>query len=116
MDVTSLYLNIPHNEVIVSLANILKLPDHVENFIDEIKSCIYLILKHNTVTFIEQNYIQVSGTAMGTKTAPKYANIFMAAMEKCLFATSNKLSMCYFEFLNDIIMVWISGQEFSNEF
>ena len=67
VDVTSLYTNIPLNEGINSVAKILKLSGHDEYFIDEIKSCIYFILKNNIFTFNEQNLIQVSGTAMGTK-------------------------------------------------
>ena len=51
MDVTSLYTNIPHNEGINSVANILKLSGHDKDFIDEIKSCIYFILKNNVFTF-----------------------------------------------------------------
>ena len=85
MNVTSLYTNIPHNEDINSVVNILKLSSHNKDFIDEIKSCIYFIFKSNVFTFIEQNYIQVSGTAMMTKLVPKYSNIFMAEMEKPLF-------------------------------
>ena len=77
MDDTSFYTNIPHNEGI----KILKLSGHDEDFIDEIKSCIYFILKNNIFTFNEQNFIQVSGTAMGTKMASKYANISMAEMQ-----------------------------------
>ena len=91
MDVTSLYTNIPHNEGINSVANILKLSGHNKDFIDEIKSCIYFILKNNVVTFNEENYIQVSGTAMGTKMVPKYANSFTAEVEKSLFASLNRL-------------------------
>ena len=45
MDVASLYTDIPHNEGINSVANILKLSDRDEDFIDEIKVCIYLFSK-----------------------------------------------------------------------
>ena len=47
---------------------------------------------------------------------PKYANIFMAEVEKSLLATLNRLPMCYFRFLDDIFMIWTSGQESLNEF
>ena len=116
MDITSLYTNIQHNEGINSVADILKLFSHDKDFIDEIKSCIYFILKNNIFTFNEQNYIQVSGTAMRTKMAPKYASSFMAKMEKSLFATLNKLPKCHFRFLDDIFIIWTNGQEFLNEF
>ena len=116
MDVTSIYTNIPHNEGINSVANILKLSGDNRDFIDEIKSCIYFILKNNIFTFNEQNYIQVSCSAMGTKMAPKYANISMAGMEKSFFATLNRLPICYFRFLDDIFMIWTREQESLNEY
>ena len=116
MDVTSLYTYIPHNEGINSVANIMKLSGQDKGFIDEINSCIYFTLKNNIFTFNEQNCIQVSGTAIGTKMVPKYANIFMAEMEKSLFATLNKLPMCYFRFFDDVFMIWTTGQDSLNEF
>ena len=94
----------------------MKLFSHDKDFIDEIKSCIDFILKNNILTFTEQNYIQVLGTAMGIKMAPKFANIFMAEIEKSLFATLNRLRMCYFRFLDDIFMIWTSGQKPLNKF
>ena len=112
MDDTSFCTNIPHNEGI----KILKLSSHDEDFIDEIKFCIYFILKNNIFTFNKQNFIQVSGTAMGTKMASKFANIFIDEIEKSLFAALNKLPMSYFQFLNDIFMIWTSEHDSLNEF
>ena len=116
IDVIFLYTNISHNKNINSVAKILKLFGHDEDFIDEINASIYLILKNNIFTFNKQSFIEVSGTAMGTKMARKYANIIMAKMEKSLFAALNKLRMCYFRILDDVFMIWTSGQESLNEF
>ena len=33
-----------------------------------------LVLKHNNFTFNEEHFVQINGTAMGTKMAPSYAN------------------------------------------
>ena len=35
------------------------------------------VLSLNNFQFDGQNYLQVGGTAMGTRVAPSYANIFM---------------------------------------
>ena len=51
-----------------------------------ISRCIECILKNNNFTFNQSNYIQTQGTAMGTKMAPKYANIFMHQMETKLMS------------------------------
>ena len=37
-----------------------------------------LVLKNNIFEFDEELFIQLIGTAMGTRPAPSYANIFMA--------------------------------------
>ena len=41
----------------------------------------YLILKANSFQFCGSNYLQTHGTAMGTKMAIAFANIFMARTE-----------------------------------
>ena len=40
------------------------------------------ILKHNIFTFEDEFFLQINGTAMGTKMAPSYANIFMCELEE----------------------------------
>ena len=39
-------------------------------------------LTHNTFTFNRPHYQQINGTAMGTKMAPSYANLFMGKFEE----------------------------------
>ena len=41
-----------------------------------------MVLKKNNFTFNGDHYLQINGTAMGTKMAPYYANIFMGKLEK----------------------------------
>ncbi|XP_033095473.1 uncharacterized protein LOC117100033 [Anneissia japonica] len=77
LDVSSLYTNIPHNEGIVACRNFLTRHNTGHN-IDNICTIINYILKHNYFTFNGKYYLQTKGTAMGTKMAPSYANIFMA--------------------------------------
>jgi hypothetical protein len=43
-----------------------------------------LVLKNNNLTFEGNHYLQINGTAMGTKMAPPYANIFMGDLEERL--------------------------------
>ena len=83
MDVTSLYMNIPHDEGIECIRNLLnskrqnKLPRN-HNLIKMLE----LVLKLNNFTFNSENYLQVNGTAMGTRVAPTYANLFMDSIER----------------------------------
>ena len=83
MDVTSLYTNIPQKEGITTVCNA------YENFhknnppipTNYIKEMLRLILKENSFQFNGKNYLQIHGTAMGTKMAVAFANIFMADIE-----------------------------------
>ena len=49
------------------------------------KKCLWemlrLVLKENSFQFNGRHYLQTHGTAMGTKTAVSFANIFMAKIE-----------------------------------
>ena len=78
MDVTSLYTNIPQEEGITIVCNAYEnfhaqTPPFPTNFRREMLSP---ILKENPW----KNYLQAHGTAMGTKMAVAFANIFMASL------------------------------------
>ena len=83
MDVTGLYTYIPQEEGITTVCNA------YENFhknnppipTNYIKEMLRLILKENSFQFNGKNYLQIHGTAMGTKMAVAFANIFMAYIE-----------------------------------
>lgn len=78
LDVTALYSNIGHDLGIKSKTSTLeldlKMPTLQKKFIID---GIQFILTHNVFSFEERLYIQTCGTAMGTKFATSYANLFM---------------------------------------
>ena len=83
MDVTSLYTNIPQEEGITTVCNAYETfyknnPPIPTRFIREM---LQLILKENSFQFNGKHYLQTHGTAMGTKMAVAFANIFMSAIE-----------------------------------
>ena len=43
-----------------------------------------IVLQNNVFEFNDKHYLQKQGTAMGTKMAPSYANLFMGKIEKQL--------------------------------
>ena len=49
---------------------------------------LYLILTENSFEFCGSNYLQTHGTAMGTKVAVAFANIFIARIEKQILSQS----------------------------
>ena len=74
-----------------------------------------LILKNNTFTFENENYIQLKGTAMGTKFAPTYATLVLGYLEMKLYDileanygkdNADKIVKNYKRFLDDIFIIW----------
>ena len=49
---------------------------------EDICQLIRFILENNVFSFIDEYVLQVCGTAMGTRMATCYANIFMAELEE----------------------------------
>ena len=60
--------------------------------------------KNNTFTFDRNISLQIIGTAMGTKMASSYANIFMGDLEERLLLSSLKQSISWIRFFDDVDM------------
>ena len=58
------------------------------------------------LSLMEKNYLQIGGTAMGTKLAPSYANIFMGDLEERLLSKWEKDPFFWARFIDDIFMIW----------
>ena len=69
LDVSSLYSNIIHKSGLKALKS--RLPDN--QLTDVIMQSTEFTLKHNYFNFGNQQFLQLKGTAMGTKMAPQYA-------------------------------------------
>ena len=61
------------------------------------------ILKHNYFEFDGKHYLQRKGTAMGTKMAPVYANIYMAVLEEDFLSKCTLQPSMYLRYIDDII-------------
>ena len=65
----------------------------------------------NNFTFNQHHYLQIHGTAMGTKMAPSFANLFL----KLGIFETNALSNAPFHphtwwrYLDDVFMIWTEG-------
>ena len=85
MDVTSFYTNINTDE-----EDVTTVCHAYEDFYGDkapiptkyLREMLYLILIENSFQFCGSNYLQTHGTAMGTKMAVAFANIFIARIEK----------------------------------
>ena len=109
MDVSSLYTNIDNEEGIKAIRNNASLKSrYSEKFISFICTLMYLILTLNNFIFNGKNYHQIKGTAMGTRAAPNYANIFMGWFEdEYVYKSVFKQNISFYgRYIDDIFMIW----------
>ena len=111
LDITSLYTNIPHNEGIRSTKEMLSIhkpPDSLPHncYITEL---LELVLTNNHVEFNGKYYHQLSETAMGTKLACSYANLFMTKFEEKFVYTYPLQPKLWKGFIDDIFLIWPHG-------
>ena len=108
MDVTSLYTNIPENEgievVCKTYENFYKdnppIPTHY------LREMLRLTLKENSFQFNGKHYLQTHGTAMGTKTAVSFANIFMAHIETAILSKSVFKPTVWKRYIDYVFFLW----------
>ena len=88
-DVKSLCTNSLYKEGLEAFKITLENENMSQKKIETILDFSKLVLSCNHFKFLGQNYLQRSGTAMGTKMAlaPSYANIFMGIFEKQMLST-----------------------------
>ena len=75
-------------------------------------SLLAFVLKGNFFQFIGKVFRQVIGTAMGTRLAPTYANIFMGYLERKILAQwKGTQPRLYKRFIDDLFFVWSSSEQ-----
>ena len=118
LDVSSLYTNIPNVEGIeacrIMLNNIRpnsRTPDN-----ESLIKLLTLVLSKNNFDFNERHFLQVGGTAMGTRVAPSYANTFMGWFEDQFVYTFHPAPTVWKRFIDDIFVIWQNGLESLNTF
>ena len=114
LDVTTLYTNIPNNEGCFSIYKLLNKehkPSSHEPTNSNICRLLWLVLTKNNFDFNGKHYLQIGGTAMGTRLAPTYANLFMADFEDKYVYNHPKQPLVWVRFIDDIFYIWQHGQK-----
>ena len=118
IDVCSLYTNIPNSEGISACKKILdkhrrttQCPSN-KNIVHLLEHVLYM----NNFDFNRNHYLQVGGTAMGTKVAPSFANIFMADFEETWVYSYPTQPLIWLRYIDDIFLVWDKGRDSLVEF
>ena len=105
IDVVGLYPSIPHVDGLEALRSFLQdqhLPLNVTNGVVKMAE---IVLKRNVFEFGADHYVQVSGTAIGTKMAPSYANIFMAQLEARILEGAALKPMEFWRYIDDCFVL-----------
>ena len=105
MDINYLCTNIPHTDGINACRPFLNRNTTDPALINNIPILIDFILTHNLLIFNNDHYSQINGTAMGTKMAPAYANIFMDAIETLFLSASPIRPSIYYRYVDDIFLI-----------
>ena len=113
LDVTSLYTNIPHKEGIEAIEKLLNKVRPTSNMPknSSIIEILKLVLTCNNFQFNGINYLQKNGTAMGTRVAPTYANLFMADYEDKYVYTYPLQPLLWVRYIDDCFMPWQHGMD-----
>lgn len=104
LDVESLYTNI-NNEMGLEATRktLARTPKPIHPYILKL---LEICLTGNDFTFNGKRYLQISGTAMGCKWAPHYADITMADWELQGLQNCPKKPLTYLRYLDDIFIIW----------
>ena len=108
-NVTALYSNIPHIDDIGSCKK------HIDRRVlsttssEDICQLIKFIFENNVISFNDEYFSQECGTAMGTRMAPCYANIFMAQLAKNFLSGYPYKPLANYRYIDDIFIIWSHG-------
>ena len=116
LDVSSLYTNIPTNEGIDACRKILRKRSDKSIPTETLCDLLRMILTMNNFVFNNENYLQQHGTAMGTKMAPAFANLFMGDFEEKAIENHADKPYLWFRYIDDIFMIWTHGEQKLDEY
>ena len=113
-DVSSLYTSIPTNEGIHSVKETLnnfRPEPNLKPTNESLTHLLELVLKRNNFKFAGQNYLQISGTAMGSKCSPSFAILYMDQFENQFIHKYHLKPFLYKRYIDDIFIIWQHGEK-----
>lgn len=115
LDVESLYTNISHHHGMAAISYFLNSCVDRNRMLDSfLIDLLDFVLQHNYFLFDSSYYRQVSGTAMGARCAPSYANLFLGWWEVTHVYPSNPFQnqvLKWARYIDDVIFVWSGTKE-----
>jgi hypothetical protein len=111
IDVVGLYSNIPNEEGLECFKEALDTRKEKTVPTNLLVTLLRLVLIWNIFEFDKNMFLQLTGTAMGTRAAPTFPNIFMAKIDKMVLAGNETLISFFRRFIDDIFMLWLGTEE-----
>ena len=112
LDVNSLYTNIPNKEGAEATYEALEThrltSEKPSNL--SIAELLWLVLTLNNFRFNGTDHLQIGGTAMGTRLAPFFANLYMYHFEDKYVYPYHIQPSIWYRYIDDIFMVWNHAQ------
>ena len=115
-DVKSLYTSIPAEGGVAACRRQLETSGKSSAVINVIIKFLNLILHNNIFRFANGFFLQKIGTAMGTRMAPNYANLFMGDLEGEILQNYPLKPLVWYRYIDDIFFIWTHGREELNKF
>jgi len=118
LHVSSLYTNIDIDEGLTVVQEELMKTDRVKPSPQTLTCLLEKVLRLNNFTFNDEHFIQIKGTAMRTRVAPNFANVYMGRFEEnFVYKTewSNHV-IIWVRFIDDIFLIWKGDRDSLTEF
>jgi hypothetical protein len=119
LDVVGLYPNIPTVQGITAAKQALDRSRPGANVKPSNRILIkllHLVLRRNNFVFNGQHYLQLRGTAIGTKLAVGFANNYMGFFERLFVYFYHRQPLVWLRFIDDVFMIWTHGEDALAEF
>ena len=119
LDVSSLYTNIPTQQGLRVISDLLDRNRSTYAYKPSNESLINLlelVLTKNNFQFNGHHYIQKKGVAMGSKVSPSFAILYMDFFERTHVYTYHKQPYLYLRYIDDIFLIWQHQEEELHQF
>ena len=112
LDVSALYTNIPNDEGTMAVLLTLRTarPGDTQPSNLSLVQLLAQVLSLNNFQFDSKTYLQIGGTALGTRLAPSYAKIFMSDFKEKHVYTYDLQPRAWYCYIDDIFCIWQYGE------
>ena len=113
LDVSSLYTNIDTDEGLTIVKEELQKNGPSNPSAETLTCLLEKVPKLNSFALKDENFIQVKGTAMGTRAVPNFANVYIGQLEdKFVYQTEwFNYNTDWVRFVDDIFLIWEGSKD-----